>query len=54
MVEIFGWTALVTWSMNGERPLTGKIMSLFLDWDKMMGGEFETGLANLKAIAERG
>ena len=43
----------LTWSMSGERPLTGKIMSLFLDWDKMMGGEFETGLANLKSIAER-
>jgi hypothetical protein len=29
------------------------VMSLFLNMDRMMGRHFETGLANLKAVAER-
>jgi hypothetical protein len=28
-------------------------MTLFIDCDKMVGRDFEEGLANLKAIAER-
>jgi hypothetical protein len=43
----------VTWAMSGRRPLAGKIVSLFIDCDKMAGRDFEQGLANLKAIAER-
>jgi hypothetical protein len=29
-----------------------KLMSLFMNCDKMVGGEFEEGLAKLKALAE--
>ena len=29
-----------------------KLMSIFLDMDPMIGKDFETGLANLKTIAE--
>lgn len=43
----------VTWAMSGKQPLMGKVMSLFIDCDKMAGREFETGLANLKKKAER-
>ena len=43
----------VTWSMNGPNPYIGKVMSLFMNMDKMVGKDFETGLANLKTISER-
>ncbi len=43
----------VTWAMSGRQPLLAKVMTLFIDCDKMMGRDFEQGLANLKAIAER-
>ena len=42
----------VTWSMYGTRNFIGKAMGLFIDCDKMVGGEFEKGLANLKSIVE--
>jgi hypothetical protein len=31
----------------------GKIMQVFMDMDSMIGKDFETGLANMKAVAER-
>ncbi len=43
----------VTWAMSGAQPLIGKIMSVFIDCDRMVGSRFEAGLAKLKAIAER-
>jgi hypothetical protein len=43
----------VTWAMTGRQPLLGKVMTLFIDCDRMMGRDFEEGLGNLKAIAER-
>jgi hypothetical protein len=42
----------VTWSMEGRQPYMAKLMSLFMNCDKMVGGEFEEGLAKLKALAE--
>ena len=42
----------VTWAIYGPSPLLSKVMSLFCSMDKMIGREFETGLANLKAITE--
>jgi hypothetical protein len=44
----------VTWLMHGPVPYIGKIMHMFVNMDKMVGGQFETGLANLKAAAEQG
>jgi hypothetical protein len=44
----------VTWAMYGKNNFIGKAMSLFMDCDKMCGGEFEKGLASLRAIAESG
>ncbi|MET0660080.1 MAG: SRPBCC family protein [Steroidobacteraceae bacterium] len=43
----------VTWTMNGPNTFLGKVMSLFFDMDRMIGKDFETGLANMKAAAER-
>jgi polyketide cyclase/dehydrase/lipid transport protein len=42
----------VTWSMEGDNGFLGKAFSLVLDMDKMIGGDFERGLASLKALAE--
>ncbi len=43
----------VTWSMSGPQPYVTKLMSLFVSMDKMIGGDFEAGLANLKTAAEK-
>jgi hypothetical protein len=43
----------VTWAMHGPVPYLAKIIHLFIDMDRMVGGEFEAGLASLKAIAEK-
>ena len=37
---------------ESPKPYLGKVMSLFMDCDKMIGKDFETGLANLKTITE--
>jgi len=42
----------ITWSMSGKNNLIGKIMCLFMNMDKMVGPDFEKGLANLKTLAE--
>jgi uncharacterized protein YndB with AHSA1/START domain len=43
----------VDWSMRGEHNFMGKLMAMFMNMDKMVGRDFERGLANLKALAER-
>lgn len=47
-----GDTTLVTWSMSGTNNFIGKAMGLVLNCDKMVGSQFEKGLASLKAIVE--
>lgn len=42
----------VSWSMSGKNNFLSKAMGLFLDCDKMVGGEFEKGLAQMKSICE--
>lgn len=42
----------VTWTMSGKNNFVGKAMCLFMDMDKMVGGDFEKGLAQMKAVAE--
>jgi len=48
-----GDSTTVTWAMRGPNPYLGKVMSVFVNMDRMVGRDFETGLANLKAAAER-
>jgi uncharacterized protein YndB with AHSA1/START domain len=43
----------MTWSIFGPMPFISKVMCLFIDMDKMIGKEFESGLASLKALAEK-
>jgi Polyketide cyclase / dehydrase and lipid transport len=43
---------VVTWSMAGKNSFGGKIFGLFMNCDKMVGGQFKKGLANLKSVAE--
>lgn len=42
----------VTWSMTGANNYVGKLFCLFMNMDKMIGGDFEKGLASLKALSE--
>jgi carbon monoxide dehydrogenase subunit G len=42
----------VTWAMQGATPYFAKIIHVFINMDSMVGKDFETGLANLKAAAE--
>lgn len=42
----------VTWSLEGENTLMGKAISAFLDMDKLLGKDFEEGLANLDTAAQ--
>jgi Polyketide cyclase / dehydrase and lipid transport len=42
----------VTWTMTGTRDFMGKLFAFFVDVDKMVGGDFEKGLAAMKALAE--
>jgi uncharacterized protein YndB with AHSA1/START domain len=48
-----GSTTLVTWAMSGPWPYLHRIMGTVFNTDKMVGGEFEKGLRDLKSIAER-
>jgi len=43
----------VNWAMRGPSPYLAKVMGLFCNMDKMIGKDFETGLANIKAVAEK-
>lgn len=45
-----GAGTIVTWTMSGKNNFIGKAVALFMDCDKMVGGQFEEGLANLKAV----
>jgi uncharacterized protein YndB with AHSA1/START domain len=44
----------VTWTISGHHTFVPKAVSLFLNMDKMIGGDFEKGLADLKSIVESG
>jgi hypothetical protein len=41
-----------TWTMEGHNDFAGKAFSVFMNMDKMIGNDFEKGLAQLKAVAE--
>ena len=48
-----GQGTAVSWAMTGAVPYVAKIMHLFFDMDKMVGGDMETGLKRLKAATEK-
>ena len=43
----------VTWSMHGPNTLMSKVMGLFFSMDKMVGPQFDEGLASLKRLTEK-
>jgi uncharacterized protein YndB with AHSA1/START domain len=44
----------VTWAMGGKNDFMGKVMCVFMDMDKMIGKDFEKGLAQLAAASATG
>lgn len=51
-LEPQGSATNVTWTMTGPTPFFAKIFHVFMNMDRMVGGDMETGLAALKAAAE--
>ena len=51
-IEPQGDETKLTWSMSGKKNFITKAIGLFMDCDKMVGDQFEKGLANMKAIVE--
>ena len=52
VLEPKGETTHVTWIRRGKNNFMAKVMQVFMSMDKMIGPDFETGLATLKAVAE--
>lgn len=52
LVQKGEWTE-VTWDMHGPAPFISKLMGMFIDMDKMVGTDFEAGLASMKALTEQ-
>ena len=48
-----GENTSVTWKMNGPMPFVSKVMAVFTSMDALVGGDFEKGLTQLKAAAEK-
>lgn len=47
-----GNQTVVSWSMAGKKNFISKAFCLFMNMDKTVGGDFEKGLAQLKAVSE--
>lgn len=52
ITPLAGGGSEVLWSLEGPSPYISKLMGLIFNMDKMIGGDFEAGLRNLKALAE--
>ena len=48
-----GGSTAVTWTTFGPSPYLSKVMDVVFDIDRMIGREFDLGLAKLKALAEK-
>ncbi len=44
----------VRWTMDGPNTFMGKVFGLFMNMDKLVGKDFEKGLAALKVEVEKG
>ncbi|MGC3961209.1 MAG: SRPBCC family protein [Verrucomicrobiota bacterium] len=49
-----GGQTLVMWSMAGKNSVFSKVFSLFVDCEKMIGKDYDKGLASLKSVVEAG
>ena len=50
--KLEGNQTMVTWSMFGQHNFIRKVFGLFMNMDKMVGGDFEKGLANMRSLVE--
>ncbi|HWZ41614.1 MAG TPA: SRPBCC family protein [Bradyrhizobium sp.] len=48
-----GGATNVIWVMHGPAPFMSKVMQVFMNMDRMIGKDFEAGLANLKTMTEK-
>ncbi|NJM43094.1 MAG: SRPBCC family protein, partial [Brachymonas sp.] len=49
-----GAATQVTWTMTAKNPYFAKVIGVFINMDKMIGGDFAVGLQKLKALTEKG
>lgn len=47
-----GEGTIVRWSVTGENQFIGRLISVVINMDKLVGGEFEKGLGKLKSLVE--
>ncbi len=47
-----GSQSIVRWSVSGHNQFIGRLMCIFMNMDKMVGGSFEQGLSKLKTLVE--
>jgi len=43
----------LTWVMHGPAPFMSKVMQVFMNMDRMIGKDFEAGLARIKSVSEK-
>jgi hypothetical protein len=53
LLEPRGEGTHVTWVMRGENNFLAKVMQVFVSMDKLIGKDFEAGLATLKGVVEK-
>ena len=53
VLEPRGDGTTVTWTMSGKTDFMAKMMSIFVSMDSMIGPAFESGLSQMKAVAEK-
>jgi hypothetical protein len=53
VLEPKGDSTSVTWAIYGPSPYMSKVVGTFMNIDDMIGRDFEKGLADLKAVAEK-
>jgi hypothetical protein len=47
-----GGQTLVTWTMTGQKNFAAKAFHLIMNMDKMLGGDFDKGLSQMKSVVE--
>jgi hypothetical protein len=53
LVKPSGSQTVVTWKVTGQNTFMGRLMCVFVNMDKVVGGMFEKGLSNLKNLVEK-
>ena len=52
LLQPAGDSTNVTWRMEGPNPFMMKLMTMFVNMEKMLGRDFDEGLRNLKRVVE--